>query len=51
MSTPCLWFDTMTVEFELNGQPFLALNGGPQFTFTEAVSFQIMCRPSASWPA
>ncbi|MFL5909065.1 MAG: VOC family protein [Gaiellaceae bacterium] len=33
----------MTVEFELNGQPFLALNGGPQFTFTEAVSFQIFC--------
>jgi len=33
----------MTVEFELNGQPFLALNGGPQYTFSEAVSFQIMC--------
>ena len=33
----------MTVEFELNGQPFLALNGGPQFTFSEAVSFQIFC--------
>jgi predicted 3-demethylubiquinone-9 3-methyltransferase (glyoxalase superfamily) len=41
----------MTVEFELNGRPFLALHGGPQFTFTEAVSFQIMCGPSASWPA
>jgi predicted 3-demethylubiquinone-9 3-methyltransferase (glyoxalase superfamily) len=34
----------LTVEFELNGQPFTALNGGPQFKFTEAVSFQIMCR-------
>ena len=33
----------MTVEFELNGQPFTALNGGPVFTFNEAVSFQIMC--------
>jgi predicted 3-demethylubiquinone-9 3-methyltransferase (glyoxalase superfamily) len=33
----------MTVEFELNGQPFTALNGGPQFKFTEAISLQIMC--------
>ena len=33
----------MTVAFELNGQPFRALNGGPQYTFSEAVSFQIMC--------
>ena len=33
----------MTVEFELNGQRFTALNGGPQFKFNEAVSFQIMC--------
>jgi len=33
----------MTVEFELDGQPFVALNGGPQFRFTEAVSFQIHC--------
>ena len=31
----------MTAEFELNGQKFLALNGGPEFTFTEAISFQI----------
>jgi len=29
------------VEFSLDGQPFAALNGGPQFTFTEAVSFQV----------
>jgi predicted 3-demethylubiquinone-9 3-methyltransferase (glyoxalase superfamily) len=33
----------MTVEFELNGQPFLALNGGPEYRFTEAVSFQVFC--------
>jgi predicted 3-demethylubiquinone-9 3-methyltransferase (glyoxalase superfamily) len=33
----------MTVEFEINGQRFTALNGGPQFKFTEAVSFQIRC--------
>src|SRR3954463_10191892 len=33
----------MTVAFELNGQPFTALNGGPMFKFTEAISFQIMC--------
>ena len=34
----------MTVEFELNGQPFTALNGGPHFKFNEAVSFQVMCQ-------
>lgn len=33
----------MTVEYELDGQPFVALNGGPQFKFDEAVSFQIFC--------
>ncbi len=33
----------MTVSFELDGQPFIALNGGPEFTFTEAVSFEITC--------
>lgn len=33
----------MTVDFVLNGQQFLALNGGPEFTFTEAVSFQVPC--------
>src|SRR5262245_22127159 len=33
----------MTVEFELNGQPFTALNGGPIFKFNEAISFQIHC--------
>jgi predicted 3-demethylubiquinone-9 3-methyltransferase (glyoxalase superfamily) len=34
----------MTVEFELNGQSFVALNGGPDFTFSEAVSFQVACK-------
>jgi len=33
----------LMVAFELNGQPFTALNGGPQFTFNEAISFQIPC--------
>jgi predicted 3-demethylubiquinone-9 3-methyltransferase (glyoxalase superfamily) len=33
----------MTVSFELAGQPFVALNGGPQFTFSEAISFQVGC--------
>lgn len=33
----------MTVEFELDGQRFTALNGGPVFQFNEAVSFQIFC--------
>jgi len=37
----------MTVEFELDGQPFVALNGGPQFKFDEAVSFQIYCETQA----
>jgi predicted 3-demethylubiquinone-9 3-methyltransferase (glyoxalase superfamily) len=33
----------MTVSFELNGQDFVALNGGPEFTFSEAISFQVLC--------
>jgi predicted 3-demethylubiquinone-9 3-methyltransferase (glyoxalase superfamily) len=33
----------MTVDFRLDGQPYVGLNGGPQFTFNEAISFQIMC--------
>ena len=33
----------MTVEFEIDGKPFVALNGGPVFKFTEAISFQIPC--------
>jgi predicted 3-demethylubiquinone-9 3-methyltransferase (glyoxalase superfamily) len=37
----------VTVEFELNGQKFLALNGGPQYTFNEAVSLMIPCEDQA----
>jgi len=37
----------MTVEFELEGQKFLGLNGGPQFKFSEAVSFIIDCADQA----
>jgi predicted 3-demethylubiquinone-9 3-methyltransferase (glyoxalase superfamily) len=33
----------MTVEFELEGQKFVALNGGPSFKFSEAISFQVSC--------
>jgi predicted 3-demethylubiquinone-9 3-methyltransferase (glyoxalase superfamily) len=33
----------MTVTFELEGQEFMALNGGPEFTFDEAISFQVNC--------
>lgn len=33
----------MTVEFQLEGQKFVALNGGPQYKFTEAISFVIKC--------
>ncbi len=33
----------MTVGFELDGQAFVALNGGPAFTFNEAISFQVSC--------
>lgn len=33
----------ITVEFEINGQQFVGLNGGPQFTFDEAISFQVPC--------
>ena len=33
----------MSVEFELEGQKFMALNAGPQFTFTEAISFFVGC--------
>ena len=33
----------MTVAFELDGQEFIALNGGPEFTFSEAISFEVEC--------
>ncbi len=36
--------EVMTVSFELDGQQFVALNGGPQFPFSEAVSFQVLCK-------
>ena len=39
--------EVMTVEFELDGQPFVGINGGPQFTFDEAVSFHITCQDQA----
>jgi len=50
--TPNLWFDdqaekaegsVMTVAFTLEGRSLTALNGGPQFPFTEAVSFIVHC--------
>ncbi len=37
----------MTVDFELDGQRYVALNGGPEFTFSEAISFQIDCADEA----
>lgn len=37
----------LTVEFEIEGQTFTALNGGPHFKFNEAVSFQVMCNSQA----
>jgi predicted 3-demethylubiquinone-9 3-methyltransferase (glyoxalase superfamily) len=37
----------MTVQFELDGAKFVALNGGPDFTFTEAVSFVVPCETQA----
>ena len=33
----------MTVSFELHGREFVALNGGPEYTFSEAISFQVLC--------
>ncbi len=37
----------MTVDFELDGQQFVALNGGPQFKFTEAISLFVKCKDQA----
>jgi predicted 3-demethylubiquinone-9 3-methyltransferase (glyoxalase superfamily) len=37
----------MTVEFDLHGQRFVALNGGPDFKFNEAISMQVMCDSQA----
>ena len=39
--------EVMTVEFTLCGSKFVALNGGPQFSFTEAISYQIPCADQA----
>jgi predicted 3-demethylubiquinone-9 3-methyltransferase (glyoxalase superfamily) len=36
----------MAVELEIEGQKFVGLNGGPQFKFTEAISFQVYCERS-----
>ncbi len=38
---------TLTIEFTINGMDFVALNGGPQFKFTEAVSFVVNCKDQA----
>ena len=37
----------LTVEFELDGQPYTAINGGPEFTFSEAISLSISCADQA----
>jgi predicted 3-demethylubiquinone-9 3-methyltransferase (glyoxalase superfamily) len=37
----------MTVEFELDGQKFVALHGGPVFKFTQAISFAVHCETQA----
>jgi predicted 3-demethylubiquinone-9 3-methyltransferase (glyoxalase superfamily) len=37
----------LTVEFELSGNPFVAINAGPEFKFNEAVSFSIPCKDQA----
>ena len=39
----------MTVAFELDGQKFVALNGGPQFTFSPATSFVVNCERRPRW--
>lgn len=44
---PDLAGKVLTVTFELNGQQFMALNGGPEFTFSEAVSFVVDCDTQA----
>jgi predicted 3-demethylubiquinone-9 3-methyltransferase (glyoxalase superfamily) len=44
MPPPMKEGDVLTVDFTLDGQPYTALNGGPQFSFSEAISFQIACK-------
>ncbi len=43
MPPPMKEGDVLTVDFTLDGQPYTALNGGPQFQFNESISFQIVC--------
>ena len=43
MPPPMKEGDVLTVDFTLDGRPWTALNGGPQFKFTEAISFQVHC--------
>jgi predicted 3-demethylubiquinone-9 3-methyltransferase (glyoxalase superfamily) len=38
------WGSVLTIEFEVEGQKFTALNGGPQFQFNESVSFVVNCK-------
>ena len=44
MPPPMKEGDVLTVSFTLDGQEYTALNGGPQFPLSEAISFQIMCK-------
>ena len=44
MPPPMKEGDVLTVDFTLDGQPYTALNGGPQFPHSEAISFQIPCK-------
>jgi predicted 3-demethylubiquinone-9 3-methyltransferase (glyoxalase superfamily) len=44
MPPPMKEGDVLTVEFTLDGQEYVGLNGGPQFSFSEAISFQVMTR-------
>ncbi|MGX1299216.1 putative 3-demethylubiquinone-9 3-methyltransferase (glyoxalase superfamily) [Streptomyces albogriseolus] len=46
-ATPGEAGSVLTVEFTANGQRFVALNGGPEFTFNEAISFQLDCDDQA----
>jgi predicted 3-demethylubiquinone-9 3-methyltransferase (glyoxalase superfamily) len=39
--------DVLTIEFELSGNPFVAINAGPEFKFNESVSFSIPCEDQA----
>jgi predicted 3-demethylubiquinone-9 3-methyltransferase (glyoxalase superfamily) len=44
---PGLEGSVMTVNFQIEGQDFIALNGGPNYNFTEAISFQVDCEDQA----